>query len=97
MTRLSTDSRTIQSGDLFVALRGANFDGHKFVEQAAASGAVGALVENDWNGRTAPSFALLAAAQVPVGVGVAVLVATATAAAAEWVSPTPARGCSRGR
>jgi predicted MFS family arabinose efflux permease len=35
----------------------------------------------------APSFALLAAAQVPVGIGVAVLVATATAAAAEWVSP----------
>jgi predicted MFS family arabinose efflux permease len=35
----------------------------------------------------APTFALLAAAQVPVGVGVAVLVATATAAAAEWVSP----------
>ena len=35
----------------------------------------------------APTFALLAAAQVPVGVGVAVLTAAATAAAAEWVSP----------
>jgi MFS transporter, DHA1 family, inner membrane transport protein len=35
----------------------------------------------------APSFVLLAVAQVPVGVGVAVLVATATAAVAEWVSP----------
>ena len=35
VTRLSTDSRTLQPGDLFVPLRGDNFDGHKFVEQAA--------------------------------------------------------------
>jgi UDP-N-acetylmuramoyl-tripeptide--D-alanyl-D-alanine ligase len=59
ITRLSTDSRTLQPGDLFVALRGVHFDGHKFVEQAVASGAVGALVENNWTGRTSHSFALL--------------------------------------
>ena len=35
----------------------------------------------------APSFALLAVAQLPVGAGVAALAASATAAAAEWVSP----------
>ena len=33
--RISTDSRTIKKGELFVALRGENFDGHKFVEATA--------------------------------------------------------------
>ena len=42
--RVSTDTRTIQPGDLFVALVGPNFDGHKFVEQALAKGAVAAVV-----------------------------------------------------
>ncbi len=43
--RVCTDSRTLQSGDLFVALRGNNFDGHAFVPEAMERGAVGALVE----------------------------------------------------
>ena len=43
-THVSTDTRTIQNGDLFVALVGPNFDGHKFVEQAMAKGAVAAVV-----------------------------------------------------
>ncbi len=42
---VSTDSRTLQAGALFVALRGPNFDGAAFVETAAAQGAIGALVE----------------------------------------------------
>ncbi|HEV2007498.1 MAG TPA: UDP-N-acetylmuramoyl-tripeptide--D-alanyl-D-alanine ligase, partial [Burkholderiales bacterium] len=42
---VNTDSRTIQRGDLFVALRGERFDGHLFVAQAAAAGAAAALVE----------------------------------------------------
>jgi len=37
--RISTDSRTIKKGELFAALRGENFDGHKFVEDIAKSGA----------------------------------------------------------
>ncbi len=43
--RICTDSRTLQPGDLFVALRGDNFDGHAFVPEAMERGAVGALVE----------------------------------------------------
>ncbi len=39
--RVSTDSRTIKKGELFVALRGENFDGHKFVEEVAKNGAAG--------------------------------------------------------
>jgi UDP-N-acetylmuramoyl-tripeptide--D-alanyl-D-alanine ligase len=41
---VSTDSRTLETGSLFVALRGEHFDGHDFVPQAAARQAAGALV-----------------------------------------------------
>src|SRR3984885_10639495 len=44
---VSTDSRTLKPGSLFVALRGPNFDGAAFVEAAAAQGAIGALVERE--------------------------------------------------
>ena len=42
---VSTDTRTLQPGALFVALSGPNFDGHEFVAAAAARGAAAALVE----------------------------------------------------
>jgi UDP-N-acetylmuramoyl-L-alanyl-D-glutamate--2,6-diaminopimelate ligase len=42
---LATDSRQVRPGDLFVALTGERVDGHRFLEQAAAQGAVAALVE----------------------------------------------------
>jgi UDP-N-acetylmuramoyl-tripeptide--D-alanyl-D-alanine ligase len=42
---VSTDSRTLGSGALFVALRGPNFDGAEFVAAALSKGAAGALVE----------------------------------------------------
>jgi len=42
-----TDSRTLQSGDLFVALRGERYDGHDFVDKAAAAGAVAALIDRE--------------------------------------------------
>lgn len=44
-TRVATDSRQLQPGDLFVALRGANFDGHDFLHTAANAGACGLVVE----------------------------------------------------
>ncbi|MFZ9530586.1 MAG: UDP-N-acetylmuramoyl-tripeptide--D-alanyl-D-alanine ligase, partial [Burkholderiales bacterium] len=40
-----TDSRTLKSGDLFIALRGERYDGHDFVAKAAAAGAVAALID----------------------------------------------------
>jgi UDP-N-acetylmuramoyl-tripeptide--D-alanyl-D-alanine ligase len=42
---VSSDSRNLKQGDLFVALKGPNFDAHEFVDAAAAQGAVAALVE----------------------------------------------------
>ncbi len=45
IARVHTDSRSLQQGDLFVALNGERFDAHTFLPQAAASGAVAALAE----------------------------------------------------
>ncbi len=42
---ISTDTRTLRTGELFVALRGQHFDGLEFVARAAQSGAPGAVVE----------------------------------------------------
>ena len=47
-----TDSRSLQAGDLFVALRGPRFDGHSFVEDVLGRGAVAAIVEKDYAGST---------------------------------------------
>ena len=41
---VSTDSRTLSEGDLFVALQGPNFDGHEHLDQAQAQGAAAAMV-----------------------------------------------------
>src|SRR6266404_5826953 len=57
--RISTDSRTVKQGELFVALRGENFDGHKFVVAAVKSGAAGAVVETAWKGKVPTEFAIL--------------------------------------
>lgn len=43
-SRVSTDSRKLQAGDLFVALSGENFDGNRFVAQVADKQAVAAIV-----------------------------------------------------
>ena len=45
LARVHTDSRSLQPGDLFVALRGERFDAHDFLPQARAAGAVAALAE----------------------------------------------------
>jgi murE/murF fusion protein len=51
---ISTDTRTIHPGDLFIALQGENFDGRKFAEQAAKKGAAGLLVNRTSDQREAP-------------------------------------------
>lgn len=42
---VSTDTRTLQPGELFVALRGPSYDGHAFVSQAGERGAAACMVE----------------------------------------------------
>ena len=43
-TSVSTDTRSLKGGELFVALVGPNFDGHNFIAAATAAGAVGVVV-----------------------------------------------------
>lgn len=43
---VTTDSRQLQAGDLFIALKGDRFDGHDFLTQVAAVGAAGAIVSD---------------------------------------------------
>lgn len=47
---VSTDTRNLPEGCLFIALRGKNFDGHDFVEQAMEAGAAAAVTDMQING-----------------------------------------------
>jgi UDP-N-acetylmuramoyl-L-alanyl-D-glutamate--2,6-diaminopimelate ligase len=48
ITRVTADSREVGPGTLFVAVRGGSADGHAFVEQAIAAGAVAIVGEEPW-------------------------------------------------
>lgn len=70
---VSTDTRSIGAGQLFVALRGDRFDGHDFLERAIAAGAGALLVAEE--------------ARLPVGVSALIVANTRTALgrmAAAW-------------
>jgi UDP-N-acetylmuramoyl-tripeptide--D-alanyl-D-alanine ligase len=56
---VSIDSRAIQPGQLFVALTGPRFDGHDYLGQVEAKGAVGALVEREVPGAALPQLVVL--------------------------------------
>jgi len=56
-TGASTDSRRINAGDVFFALKGPNFDGHAFVRDVLAKGASGVVVDNEQCLSGAPSGA----------------------------------------
>jgi UDP-N-acetylmuramoyl-tripeptide--D-alanyl-D-alanine ligase len=49
--RVWTDTRTVEQGDLFVALIGERFDAHDFVKDAVAKGAGGVVISNPAAGR----------------------------------------------
>ncbi len=46
---ITIDSRTLQKGDLFLALKGDNFDGHKFIAQAEKLGCIALIVDHSIN------------------------------------------------
>lgn len=54
VTGITTDTREIQPGYVFVALRGQTYDGHSFVEAAAAEGAAAAIVDQDLPPQSVP-------------------------------------------
>lgn len=56
---VSTDSRTIQPDNLFVALSGPHFDGRTFLSQAFERGAAGAVVSGPCSGDSAPGHKII--------------------------------------
>ena len=66
ITTVSSDSRALKPGDLFVAIRGEKFDGHNFLADAARLGAAGAIVDQETPGLP-PSFALIVVADTVRG------------------------------
>ncbi|HTI71982.1 MAG TPA: UDP-N-acetylmuramoyl-tripeptide--D-alanyl-D-alanine ligase [Candidatus Limnocylindria bacterium] len=62
-SRVTTDSRDLRVGDLFIALEGERFDGHEFLAEAAAKGAVGAVVQRVPAVSLPPEFTLIKVAR----------------------------------
>jgi len=71
---VSTDSRSIAAGELFVALKGQNFDGHEYVAEVLARGAAGAVVSEDF-AAAHPGLPLVCVADTRLALG---------ALAAQW-------------
>jgi len=44
---VSTDSRSIQAGNLFIPIKGEKFDGHSYINNALENGAIGTLTQQD--------------------------------------------------
>jgi len=65
---VSTDSRTVSAGQLFVALRGPNFDGHDFCNDAVAKGAGALMISRLPDGEAGSPPAIQSAAGQPVAV-----------------------------
>ena len=49
ITGISIDTRSIEQNDLFIAIKGKNYDGHNFLEKAVQKGASGVIVSNNNN------------------------------------------------
>jgi UDP-N-acetylmuramoyl-L-alanyl-D-glutamate--2,6-diaminopimelate ligase len=56
ITGLAYDSRQVKPGDLFFCIRGARSDGHRFLPDAAARGAIAAVVEDESVSRPVPAL-----------------------------------------
>jgi UDP-N-acetylmuramoyl-tripeptide--D-alanyl-D-alanine ligase len=91
LTGISTDTRTVEAGNLFVALRGETYDAHEFLRDAVARGAAAVVVENG---------------NAAAGIGVPTLVVPSTLEAlgrlgayrrTAWSRPVVAIGGSNGK
>jgi len=64
---VTTDSRAVQAGDLFIAIKGEHFDGHQFVKTALEQGAVAAMVAQD--AAAGAAYPALVVADTVLGLG----------------------------
>jgi UDP-N-acetylmuramoyl-tripeptide--D-alanyl-D-alanine ligase len=68
-TGVSTDSRSVAPGELFVALSGERFDGHDYVADVLARGAAGALVTQAWATANGAGLPLVAVDDTRIALG----------------------------
>jgi UDP-N-acetylmuramoyl-tripeptide--D-alanyl-D-alanine ligase len=68
-TGVSTDSRSIGAGELFVALRGDRFDGHDYVRDVLACGAAAAMVDHAWADAHGSGLPILAVVDTRIALG----------------------------
>ena len=59
-SRVCTDSRQLQAGDLFFAIKGEKFDGHEFINQAGEQGAAGVVIARGSGPEKLPGCAVIA-------------------------------------
>jgi UDP-N-acetylmuramoyl-tripeptide--D-alanyl-D-alanine ligase len=64
-----TDSRQAKAGDLFFAIKGERFDGHEFLDQAAAGGVAASVVEKNKIPAPPPDCALLVVDNARIALG----------------------------
>ncbi|MCO5052996.1 MAG: UDP-N-acetylmuramoyl-tripeptide--D-alanyl-D-alanine ligase [Verrucomicrobiae bacterium] len=58
-SRINTDSRSAQAGDLFIALKGEHFDGHNYLNEVVQKGAAAVLVESGQGTPTLPDCVVI--------------------------------------
>ena len=56
LTGVSINSRTLNEGNLFVAIKGDKFDGHSFLDSALSNGASAVVVSRTWFSENKPNF-----------------------------------------
>jgi len=66
---VSTDSRSVAAGELFVALCGERFDGHDFVRDVLRHGAAAAVVDENWAAQHGAGLPLVAVADTRLALG----------------------------
>jgi len=69
VANVCTDSRQVKPGDLFFAIRGERFDGHDFLKDVAAKGAVAVVVERSKAPASLPDCAVLVVDEVRIALG----------------------------
>jgi UDP-N-acetylmuramoyl-tripeptide--D-alanyl-D-alanine ligase len=95
---ISIDSRTLEPADLFVALKGPNFDGHAFIADAFTRGATAAMVEDPPKGiaATAPVLVVPDTLTALGDMGAAARRRTGARIIAERSAPIPAASTTIG-
>jgi len=69
VSNVSTDSRAVKHGDLYIAIKGPNYDGHSFIAEASQNGAVACMVSRvpDGLGKSVKNLAFLVVPDTRVG------------------------------